>query len=58
MRARVVSVHSGAEYADGRRRVTLRFADADSMNNTLRIMNDVLELDEVVHFYMEAAVTA
>lgn len=49
MKAKVIAVHSGSQYTDGKERITLRFDDADMMYNTLQIINSQnLSLDQGV----------
>jgi hypothetical protein len=53
MKAKVVSVQSGSTFVDKKRRVTLKFEDADSVYNEIRIPDADLELDQMVDVELE-----
>jgi hypothetical protein len=52
---KVVSVISGSENHDGRRRVTVKVADADFAFNELRIPNCELQVDDIVRVEISSA---
>lgn len=47
----VVEVASGKQFVDKKRRVTIRFEEADSMFATVRVPDDKLQLDDPIEFY-------
>jgi hypothetical protein len=64
MKAKIVQIASGKEFTDGEVRVTLRFDEADSIYDTLRVrwsrfkMSDSPQLDQEFEFNMLVAIRA
>jgi len=59
MKAKVVGIHSGSNFTDGKRRVTLEFTDCDSLYRQIRFPQEMLgtavELDEEITVVLKLA---